>query len=286
MKQDSGFISGKHGTRLERKILRKAFEAGATVVMNDLTHTLRHGDITVFRSDLWPDGGSPFLFLEVKSGGGGNRARMARQKAAINRVSSYLSTDRRDEDGGKWQRVAVYEPPRHHFEAATRMMIKLPHGGWLLEEVEPGLHYAFIDCAYKGDYRRIFHDLFSSKRALFMLSVNDAKDQHLGYYPFPLCIQNAESLFRFYNGDFVMFLIIDLGCANTVLSPHGLGIELSQSSEYPLRIFAAENISSEYGDAYIGFHPIGRLGAEFLRLDWFLENMIVGTIRSAISIVG
>jgi hypothetical protein len=44
MKEESGFITGKRGTRLERKILRKAFEIGATVVMNDLTHTLRHGD--------------------------------------------------------------------------------------------------------------------------------------------------------------------------------------------------------------------------------------------------
>jgi hypothetical protein len=61
LKQGAGFVTGKRGTRFERKILRRAFALGATVVMNDLTHTLRHRDITVFRPDLWPEGGSPFF---------------------------------------------------------------------------------------------------------------------------------------------------------------------------------------------------------------------------------
>jgi hypothetical protein len=80
LKESAGFITGKRGTRLERKILRRAFAAGATVVMNDLTHTLRHGDITVFRPDLWPEGGSPFFLIEAKSGRGGNKARAKRRQ--------------------------------------------------------------------------------------------------------------------------------------------------------------------------------------------------------------
>lgn len=83
MKEDPGFITSKRGTRLERMILRRSFALGATVVMNDLTHTLRHGDITVFRPDLWPKGESPFLLIEAKSGHGGNIHRAKRQEAAI-----------------------------------------------------------------------------------------------------------------------------------------------------------------------------------------------------------
>jgi hypothetical protein len=49
--QEPGFITGKRGTRLERGILRAAFARGAIAVMNDLTHTLRHGDITIFNED-------------------------------------------------------------------------------------------------------------------------------------------------------------------------------------------------------------------------------------------
>jgi hypothetical protein len=97
-KEDSGFFTGKRGTRLERGILRKAFEIGATVVLNDLTHTLRHGDVAVFRPDLWPEGGSPFLLIEAKSGRGGDDGRTARQTAPAKESFSYLSTDRKAED--------------------------------------------------------------------------------------------------------------------------------------------------------------------------------------------
>jgi hypothetical protein len=77
---DPGFITGKRGTRLERAILRAAFGWGATVVMNDLTNNLRHGDITTFRPDLWPDGNSPIMLIEAKSGRGGNKKRAERQQ--------------------------------------------------------------------------------------------------------------------------------------------------------------------------------------------------------------
>jgi hypothetical protein len=43
MKEDPGFMTGKRGARFERAILRRCFALGATAVMNDLTHTLRHG---------------------------------------------------------------------------------------------------------------------------------------------------------------------------------------------------------------------------------------------------
>jgi hypothetical protein len=187
---------------------------GATVVMNDLTHTLRHGDIAVFRPDLWPDGGSPVLLIEAKSGRGGDGARNFRQLAAVKQVSDYLKTDRREADGGLWHRVSVDEHPRYHFEEVTRMMTNLPRAGWLMEEVEPGLHYVLIDCAWEaGEYESIFGDLFRRSQP-FMISVNDMKEQRLGYYPFPLCIQNPDVLFRFYNGEFVMFVIVDLKHVN------------------------------------------------------------------------
>ena len=93
MKQDAGFITRRRGTRLERAILRRAFAVGATVVMNDLTHTLRHGEITVFRPDLWPHGESPFLLIEAKTGVEEIKGRTARQKAAMNQMSQYLSDE-------------------------------------------------------------------------------------------------------------------------------------------------------------------------------------------------
>jgi hypothetical protein len=284
LKQDSGFITGKRGTRLERKILRKSFEAGATVVMNDLTHSLRHGDITAFRPDLWPEGGSPFLLIEAKSGRGGDGARKSRQMAAARQVFDYLKTDKREADGGVWQRVSVNEHPQYHFEQATRMMTTLPHAGWLMEEVEPGLHYVLIDCAREtGEYDSIFGHLLSRSRP-FMISVNDMKEQCLAYYPFPLCIHNPDALFRFYNGEFVMFVIVDLERVNEVLIPYSIRVTLSGNDEYPWLVSStATDTVPELSTSYVGFHPIGRLAAEFLRLDWLLKNMVVGPAEYAMT---
>jgi hypothetical protein len=250
--------------------------------MNDLTHTLRHGDITLFRPDLWPEGGSPFVLIEAKSGRGGNRARKSRQEAAAKQVFDYLTTDKREADGGIWQRVSVNEHPLYHFEEAKRMMTTLPHTGWVIEEVEPGLHYVLIDCACEtGEYDSIFGELFSRSRP-FMISVNDMKEQTLAYYPFPLSIHNPEALFRFYNGEFVMFVIVDLERVNEVLIPNSISVTLSGNDEYPWMVSSTTtDAGPEPSTSYVGFHPIGRLAAEFLRLDWLLRNMVTGALLDA-----
>lgn len=283
-KEASGFLTGKRGVRLERKIFRKAFEIGATVVLNDLTHTLRHGDIAVFRPDLWPDGGSPCLLIEVKSGRGGDAARASRQMTAIKRMIDYLSTDKREAENGQWQRISVAQEPQYHFADATRLMCNLPQAGWLMEEVEPGLHYVLIDSAYKEmSYDTIFGKVFSRGKPL-MICVNDMKNQTLGYYPFPLSIEDPEALFRFYNGAFVMFVIVYLEQVNERLAKYSLQVTSSGNDEYPWMVSPiGVDVPNNEDISYVGYHPIGRLAAEFLRLDWLLDNMVAGTWREGIA---
>jgi hypothetical protein len=44
-----------------------------------------------------------------------------------------------------------------------------------------------------------------------VLFVNDMKYQHnLAYYPFPLCFRDPEALFRFYNGELLIYVVIDM----------------------------------------------------------------------------
>jgi hypothetical protein len=285
LKEDAGFLTGKRGTRLERKILRGAFEMGATVVMNDLTHTLRHGDITVFRPDLSPPGESKFLSIEIKSGRGGNKQRADRQLNAIKRTFDYLNSDKREVESGMWLRVAVREAPKHHFEAATRLARNIPHAGWLVEEVEPGLHYVLIDCACKEySFSEIFEKhLLGEGRQPLALSVNDAKENHLGYYPFPLCFRDADVLYRFYNGDFVMFVFVDISHVNRLAASHGLSVQLTGDDEYPCEVLPVRTDDTQAGGRFhVGFHPIGRLAAEFLRLDWFAHNIISMPVGDAV----
>ena len=103
-----------------------------------------------------------------------------------------MSYNQREVNGDVWLRVPCTELPQHHIEEATRLMLTLPHAGWLSEEVEPGLHYLVIDCAIENaDYGSMLGDLLSRGRPC-MLSVNGMKERHLGYYPFPLCIEKRE----------------------------------------------------------------------------------------------
>jgi hypothetical protein len=283
-KEESGFLTGKKGARLERAILRKAFEVGATVVLNDLTHTLRHGDIAVFRPDLWPEGGSPFLLIEAKSGRGGDAARTARQMAASKEMFNYLSTDKKEVESGLWRRISVNQEPQYHFSEATRMMRQLPPAGWLVEEIESGLHYALIDCAHEEPPLDAIFGKVVRQGKSFMLSVNDMKKHTLAYYPFPLSIADPEMLFRFYNGEFVMWVIVDLGRVNEALVRHSIKVTPRDDDEFPWEISpTAEDAGRDTPISYVGYHPIGRLAAEFLRLDWLLENMVAGPAQDAIA---
>ncbi len=72
-----------------------------------------------------------------------------------------------------------------------------------------------------------------------------------------------------------MFVIADLERVNEVLIPHSMTVALSGKDEYPWKVcFTARDPVPEISDSCLGFHPIGRLAAEFLRPDWLLENMV------------
>jgi hypothetical protein len=253
LKQGAGFVTGKRGTRFERKILRRAFALGATVVMNDLTHTLRQGDITVFRPDLWPEGGSPFFLIEAKSGRGGNKARAKRQETAMKEIHEYLSTDKRSVAGGTFERISVKTFPEYHFEVITKLASNLRHGEVCVEEIEPGLHYILLDCACDtNNMEQVLKRSFCGAARYFM-SVNDMKSVRLAYYPFPLSIRDPETLFRFYNGEFVIFISVNIDHVNDVLSPFRLKIEVTRNHERPWQVLpVGKETSTEDGESFIG----------------------------------
>ena len=74
-KQSAGFISGKKGLKKELDELRKIFLKGKFAILNDLTNSLRYGDITTMLD------GKPYI-LEIKSSNIKN-ARIYRQIRGI-----------------------------------------------------------------------------------------------------------------------------------------------------------------------------------------------------------
>lgn len=257
-----GFLTGKTGARLERKMLRGAFAMGATAVLNDLTHTLRHGDVTIFR----PDG--KFMLIEAKSGRGGQYARAQRQLAAAQEMTSYLETDERHDETGAWFRVEAAAPISDHGVQATQMAAGLKSGAWLREEIEAGLHYVLIDCGVdEGRMEEIFRPLIG--RRLMALPVNEMKRERWGYTPFVLTLSDPEVATRFYAGEFVMNVLIDLDVVAERLRHRGFALRVTDEPERPWHIIPLGHPDGlQDGTSYASFHLIGRLAAEFVTLDW------------------
>ena len=273
---EPGFISGKRGTRLERKIFRAASEWGATIVMNDLTNSLRHADFTLFRPDLWPEGGSPFFLMEAKSGRGGNRKRAERQVKAAQAIHKYIHTDIAEEEWGSRLRVAARDEISHHGELITRLAQNLPGRGFIVEEAERGLHYVIIDGAFDTDnLQEILSPFNNFGKMMAFLSVNEQKKTNQGYYPFPLLIHDPEVLFRFYNGEFVASIIVDVGYVNDRIAAHGIAIEFAEDA---WKIVSLTRGDEDWGEYYVSSRAIHLLAAEFISLQWFIDNILTGPL--------
>lgn len=263
-----GFLTGKSGARLERKILRAAFAMGAVAVLNDLTHTLRHSDLTVFRTD------GKFMLIEAKSGRGGQRARAERQLAAAREMTGYLESDERHDETGDWYRVEAAAHLSDHGARATQMAARLTSGGWVHEEVEQGLHYVLIDCGVEeGGVDEALSSL--AGRRLMGVLVNQIKRERLGYTPFTLTFGDADVATRFYAGDFVMSVFVDLDVVAARLGDRGFAMEVTDDPDRLWRIAPLGLAKGSFeGISYASFHLIGRLGAEFVTLDWLLATII------------
>jgi hypothetical protein len=281
--EPSGFISGKRGTRFERRALRQIFHITreAVAVLNDITHTLRHGDITVFSPTNWPEG--RFGLIELKSGRGGSRSRIARQSEALERVSNYLQTDlRQAEDGSTWRRESIMSHPEHHFDTIARLIAELPRPGWLFREIEPGLHYGIIEYRDGDKFSAEMFDALkqTADHQCLLLFVNEMKYQYnLAYYPFPLCFRDPEALFRFYDGELLIYVVIDMDRVNEILAPHGLSARLSDRDHFSWQIVAS---ADEEDSWHISWHMVERLAGEFLRLDWLLDNTVISGVGEVV----
>jgi len=182
-------------------------------------------------------------------------------------------------------RVDLAEAPLHHCVAITRLITTLPRAGWLVEEVEPGLHYVVVDCA-RGESHldEVFQPLQSKERFLVAWCVNEIKRCQLAYYPFPLCINDAEALFRFYNGEFVAFVFVDVNYVNSALAHRSLSIKMTEKDEYPWEVVpTASHVGWGEGPLYLSWHILSRLAGEFLRLDWFLENVVANNAKASVT---
>src|SRR5262249_37982717 len=163
-------------------------------------------------------------------------ARAKRQKEAGDRIVRYLDEDiatgvyRPNET---MYRVANHAEPPDHTEKLNQMLGALD-GGWLREEVEPGLHYIVSD-NISEDPEHLMKDLlknfsFAPHRPIRVYAINELKKADYGYYPFPLTIRDPKMLLRFYRGEYIIFVAFDLEVIEEALHKEGFTMETPEIS--------------------------------------------------------
>lgn len=282
-KESPGFISGKKGTRFERKVLR-SYDPTLPVVfiMNDLTNCLLYTDFTIVGKDYPPN------FLELKSGKKNKRTeRDIRQNAEANKMAQYLATDKTDKlygREGEFTRESMHADMLKNTRELNRLIKESREKGYAFSKPESGLIYLVMHDAKIEHLNEVMESVTDPHDFAF---VNQYKYKNVGYYPFTLIIDHPEELFEFYNGNCQIIVMMNHGQLKRDVEAAGLEIheltesEVETSGPYASRLVFS--LKDEHG-AVISYsdHFFGRVVAEFANYEWFKNELIFGA-KSAVS---
>jgi hypothetical protein len=264
-KEPPGYLSGKDGFAAELAMAFKVFDLGGVAILNDLTHCLRYGDITVIRE-------GEFAIVEAKSGPKLN-PRGHRQLAANDRVRQYLETDRVVGLYGfdhEIRRVDLAHPEVTQAPILQTMIDEAFEHGGSYRQVEPGLHYMVnADDNIDG----FLPERESMKGNVYVCMVNMLKQQNTAYFPFTLSIANPEHLYAFYNGEFVITIAVELDYVSQHFRNHGFTASFHQDEPWFLLINKNGAAADELSGLKISAHFWDRIFAEFVSLDWILAEI-------------
>lgn len=269
IKEAPGTLSGKSGSRLERKILRKTFSLGHIVLLNDITNCLRYGDITV------PKNGK-FMVIEAKSGKH-QTERDVRQAAEANKLLNFLVTDNTDnlyKQDGIFQRVGFGEEEKHYRDKVKELIFEAIKNETSVAEVENGLFY-IVSTHFKPE---VASDLFKKCVGRPLAGLITRSNTGKAYFPILLTIQDSELAYRFYNGQISIVTILDLGVIENKLRSHNLNFHFIENDED----WMAEITKNETPIMKIGRPLWHRLYSEFISLDWFINEIILHLVKSLV----
>lgn len=260
-KEKSGFISGQKGKLIEHKHLRQLFKMGHIAVLNDITNSLRYGDITVV-TDGCAD------IIEVKSTNNIS-AKDEVQLRKIKKIADYLNNDRADELYGRYPnviRTTACSPDCSHSAILNSLIERSYSEKMVCSKVEKGLWYC-VATEYAPD---VFDKTINSfKGAPACVFLNASKFEPINaYYPLTLSISNAEALYNFYSGNISIIVLVDLEIIRERFSANGINVTFYEDSEYALKL------SKGKGEVRVSRHLFGRIFYEFMSLEWFMEEMI------------
>ena len=278
-KEDAGYLHGKEGLRHELNLLRLVFEVdGAIAILNDLTNSLRYGDLMVASKGYWGP-------IEAKTGYHMS-SRGKRQQTELEKMHRYLIEDRTEGLYGLpgiAVRSDVSVEERDHVDELNNLIIVAYEDGFAVSKVEDGLYYYVCydrhpdGWDFENDMPGGFHLLlkeFRGKRPLFFF-VNRNKFNTQGRYPYTLSISDAQALFNFYSGPLHVNVIVDVEALSAKFESHGLKVTFVEDEDVALTVTnMAPDKAADRWDLMISCHFFERVPYEFLSLDWFVEENV------------
>jgi hypothetical protein len=259
-KPEAGFISGKTGLANELAMLLSAIDHRVPAVLSDITNIIRYGDICLL-------GGNDPYPMEVKSRRGLNQ-RGKRQAAKLAHLEGFLKNDyAAGFRGAPEVRRVPYGIPHRDCIADINACIQSARAhGWNAVCPERGLVYAAI---FSGDpIDDLLGHLGMARPMIFILNSDKREKTWAPYLPFVNSIRALTDLYDFVVGNFTLVVIVDAAVICDRLVMPDWKVSLLDNSDHMILL---EHAGSGAKVA-ISAQFVGRLGYEFMSLDWFVEH--------------
>lgn len=266
IKPAPGAISGKKGTRLERRVLRWAGANNVIAIMNDLTNCLRHGDITVPSSD------GTFLLMEMKSRRRHSQ-REARQVGAASDIIQFLRDDASQNLHGKYNahRMAPNSEEINYAGLLSDSVASLTQNETRIVVAEDGL--AYIVWCGEWDFAIAQAQLEDWTPVAFIL---DPYKWPPGHTPLPLSLTVPHFLLHIYEGRAGIITVIDAKVLSRLARSEGFRVvpPLNIEDDMYLRFEPIDETTSGLNPFEVGATFWRRLGTEFLGLHWMVHALV------------
>ncbi len=260
VKPSAGFIGGKDGLRLELGALLSVIEHKVPAVLSDITNIIRYGDVCLL-------GGADPVPMEVKSRAELNQ-RGKRQAAKLHLLETFLKEDVAADFRGmpEVRRVAYGVPHRDCLGDLNACIQNARRDGWNAVCPEKGLAYM---ATFTGKLPDCFLESLNMTRPIVFTPNGDKMDHAWApYLPFTNSIRDLQDLYDFAAGNLYLVVAVDAAVVCDRLSIPGWETSLIDD---PDRIILMEHLDSGAKIA-ISTQFFGRLGLEFMSLDWFVEH--------------
>ncbi|HAU5677122.1 TPA: hypothetical protein JD322_001336 [Citrobacter freundii] len=262
-KELAGALGGKNGLKEEWNIVKDACSAGFPALLNDITMSMRHGDVCLL------SGGVPVL-VEVKSSQNKN-SRVERQKVNLQKLGGFLSEDKAENFRGfpLIARMELCIPEVTYKKEINEQLVICRSQGNSWVKLEEGFYVISIRDGNIGDLLSKL-DLSGGQMAPIFLNECKNNQSWIPLTPFVNLINNPSDLCDFINGDLTILCILDLDCFKDIARNEGFELIFINDDDYSM-LFKEFDSSLIWG---LSWQMMLRVPLEMMSMSWLIRDSI------------